>query len=267
VSAGGKRLRGERGRVAIHPAFLLGLAAVLVLAAGCGEDDVTEPPLDDGLRPGAASPAAVLDALQSAYRARDIDAYAGLLASDFTFAFQPADGGQVPSLTWNRDQDSTGTHALFHAPQVSDIRVDLTFGEADTAEGMPEGVMHIRTIQVQLEVDEIQGITWRVVDLQDFFFRAGVEEQGESPAGWFLLEWRDLPSSFAPGLPAPRRAAAPAGRRDPRDQPPAGGQPLPVLDGLQGRQGPGAAAGAAGGHHDVHAAREVDGRRAGTVLA
>ncbi len=58
--------------------------------------------------------------------------------------------------------------------------------------------MNIRINQVQLVVDQTDGITWLVIDTQDMFFRPGNPDLGESPDLWFLIEWRDIPSAAAP---------------------------------------------------------------------
>lgn len=56
--------------------------------------------------------------------------------------------------------------------------------------------MKIEIDQTQLEVDQTDGITWRVTDPQDMFFRPGQTSAGENPDRWFLLEWRDIPDGL-----------------------------------------------------------------------
>jgi hypothetical protein len=140
------------------------------------------------------SPENVVHNLQVSYRQREILEYAKLLAQDFQFIFQTTDPSRPPEGFWARDEDSTGTDALFRAPDVIDIRIDLIHGLAeDPSEvGFDEGVKLIRINQTFLEVDEQIGITWQVTDLQDMFFRPGRAEKGEDASLWYLLEWRDL---------------------------------------------------------------------------
>jgi hypothetical protein len=131
------------------------------------------------------------------YVRREIAQYAKLLAQDFQFVFQTTDPSRPPEGFWTRDEDSTGTDALFRTPDVADIRIDLIHGPAeDPSEvGWDEDVKLIRINQTFLEVDEVAGITWQVTDLQDMFFRPGRAEKGEDPSLWYLLEWRDLPGA------------------------------------------------------------------------
>lgn len=175
---------------------------VVLLVFGCGEDTI-EPDLQPLYLPNT-SPENLVKNLQTSYRRREIDQYTKLLAPEFVFVFQPADAGQIPNGTWNRDADSLGTGALFRTPDVSNIRIDLLFGAAEKPQetGFAEDVRQIRIKTTFLEVNEsASGITLQITDPQDFFFRPGRTENGEDPGTWFLLEWRDLPSVSSPGHP------------------------------------------------------------------
>jgi hypothetical protein len=145
------------------------------------------------------SPEQVVEELVQAYVSRDIDRYMPLLAPEFVFWFQPSDAQDLGGDFWTRDQDSVGTDALFRTPLVSDIRVELTYGNA---EEFAPGVMAIQVTHTLLEVDQVDGITWRVDgDLQHMFFRRGREMAGEDPDRWFLVDWRDTPAGA--GAPSP----------------------------------------------------------------
>jgi hypothetical protein len=173
------------------------LIAVILVVPGCNEDPVpTCDPCPPKIYVETTAPESVLVNLQTAYRRREIQPYAALLAPEFTFTFTPAD---VQSLglsdqTWTRGEDSTGTAALFRTTQVSSIRVHLGFAPAvpDTESGHPPGTMRIRVTQTDLEVDQTDGLTWIITQPQDFFFRGGNAAAGEDPSQWFLLEWREL---------------------------------------------------------------------------
>jgi hypothetical protein len=179
-----------------HP-WLLGLVApLLVLVVSCNDETVVAPPVDSH---DFSTPEGVVEALQVSYRTRDLALYAELLAADFNFRFQPLDQTLYGEY-WTAEQDTTGTGALFRTPMVSTIRVDLSHGPTeDPGEaGFDSDVRKLRMTGVQLEVDQFDGITFHVTDLQDMFFRPGRESLGEDPTRWYLLEWRDLPSTASP---------------------------------------------------------------------
>jgi len=140
------------------------------------------------------SPESAVGNLVEAYRQRDFEEYSKLLAPEFIFKFQPVDVQQVETEFWTRHQDTRGTYNLFKTPLVSHITINLTYEPAVPApvSDFPPGTMWIRISQTLLEVDQIDGITWFVQDVQDMYFRRGDERYGENPAIWFLLEWRDV---------------------------------------------------------------------------
>jgi hypothetical protein len=178
------------------------LIAALGGAAGCGKDKTTKPEPTPAPTP-RLTPTSVVDSLVSAYRHRNIKAYAELLADDFQFWFDPATRPDNVPEFWTRLQDSTATDHLFNAPEVTDIRIQLTYGPdvPDPAIGH-ERWRKIRVTDTFLEIDKQpqvgEIITYRVDgDVQDFYVR-----QGHSPADtlagsptskqWFLVEWHDL---------------------------------------------------------------------------
>jgi len=174
---------------------VVGLTApLLMLAVSCSDDTVVAPPEDPA---DFSTPEGIVEALEVSYRTRDIDLYAELLAVDFRFQFQEVDQAEN-GVSWTRDQDSTGTEALFDAPEVESILVELVPGPREDPEsGFDADVRRIRMTSVQLEVGITFGFTLLVTDLQDMYFRPGRESLGEDPARWYLLEWRDLPPSFS----------------------------------------------------------------------
>jgi len=162
------------------------------LLLSCNDDTVSPPP-----PPDLSTPEAIVEQLQVAYRERDIEAYADLLAPEFRFYFQPQDADAIGEESWTANQDSIGTGALFATREVSAIRIALGHGAATdpTESGFDPDVKKIRLNSVQLEVDLVDGVTLLVADLQDMYFRPGREANGEDPDRWYLLEWRDLPST------------------------------------------------------------------------
>jgi len=179
---------------------LVGLAALTL--AGCIFSPKTEEPAAPRNEYAAlTAPESLVVNLQVSYRRKDIKKYAELLATDFEFKFQEVDQTEN-GVSWTRDQDSTGTDGLFRTPLVSTISIQLTHLPAeDPSElGFDDDVKKIRINFVQLEVEQTDGTTLLVTDLQDMYFRPGREALGEDPDRWYLLEWRDL----SPGPAAPR---------------------------------------------------------------
>ncbi len=126
---------------------------------------------------------------------REIEQYAKLLDPDFRFYFQQADiPAGLPREYWNRDEDSTGTGALFDATEVSGINLDLgAFTVEDSVRVEDPGVKRIRLTHVKLEVELISGTTLLVQgDIQDMYFRKGRVEAGTDSTKWYLFEWQDL---------------------------------------------------------------------------
>lgn len=99
------------------------VAGAMSILSACGEDDIVEPPRSEYL--ALTSPENLVENLQTAYRKQNIEEYAKLLAPEFRFKFQSVDASEIGLEYWNKDQDSTGTDALFRTPLVSDIRIDL----------------------------------------------------------------------------------------------------------------------------------------------
>jgi len=183
--------------------LIVGSAVGWMLLASC--EDVPYVP-DDTCRGDfcptyepLTAPENLLDNLQESYKRREIQHYAELLAPEFRFYFQPLDAATHGEY-WNRDQDSTGTDAFFRTNLVSTILIELVYGpsEVPTEAGFDPDVRKIRINQVQLEVDQTDGTTLLVTDLQDMYFRPGRAAAGEDTTRWYLLEWRDLPSAGAP---------------------------------------------------------------------
>lgn len=169
-----------------------------LLAIGC--DDSTGVPAF-GYR-DATSPQNVIQNLVDAYKRREVQPYAKLLAPEYRFVFQPYDVLELGKEDLSRDEDILGTTALFTTAEVSDIRLELTLSDttaaADTT--LPADAVRIRANLVALQVDETSGISWLVTDIQDFFLRPGRPANGESAADWYLLEWRDIPATLVPRI-------------------------------------------------------------------
>jgi hypothetical protein len=187
----------------MRPLFCCLLLLAIVAAAGC--DDASNCMDCGGFLSEylpTTSPENQIENFQMAYRKRDCQGYAKILAPEFIFKFQPLDANDIGTPFWTRDQDSTGTCALFRSGEVSEIRLNLNSSGRDSSinfPGTPLDSLNIR-ITPDLEVDQTDGTTWIVTDQQDMFFRKGIAANGEDPSCWFIYEWDDLPTLGSPRL-------------------------------------------------------------------
>ncbi len=174
----------------------------------CGNDD-EDPPADDAYLL-QTSEDNVMDNFQRAYRTRDIEAYARLLAADFQFYFDPAARARLGIEHWTRTEDSLRTEQLITSPEVTRIVIDLDWprGSANNAGYGPPGEDWTKLFitDVFLDVDfEPLGqdvTTYRVQDqTQLFYFRRGRTDPPSGPADTlvYLVEWRDTGSGSSFG--------------------------------------------------------------------
>jgi len=154
------------------------------------------------------SPENQIENLQRAYRDRDCDAYLRILAPEFKFQFQPIAADPIGEQFWTRNgdsnEDSTDTCALLRSPDVSAIRINLTYQGRDTTvnfPGTPLDSVKIRIVTTDLQVDQIDGTTCVVSDQKDMFFRKGLVTLRENPNRWWLYEWDDLPTLSSSASP------------------------------------------------------------------
>jgi hypothetical protein len=173
-----------------------------ILIAACN-DKVVAPPC--ALCPYAAptAPESLITNLQVSYRERDCAAYARILAPEFRFRFQPIDANTIGKEFWTFVPDSAGTCALFSSPEVSEIRIQLTYGGRDSTIDIspPVDSLTIRIVTSDLQVDQTDGVTWVVSDQQNMFFRKGLAARGENPNHWWIYQWDDLPTLSSAGPP------------------------------------------------------------------
>lgn len=175
------------------------------VGSGCA-DKVTDSGRSPDYRP-RTSPENVASNLAEAYRARDAEAYAGLLAPEFRFYFQSRD--VPPGLGrdyWIRDEDLSHTGSLFAAGEVRGIDVDLSYGPAtDPTELDKAGGTRKIHVTARVQVRDRYGVDYQVNgDFQDLFFRKGLPASaGEDTTLWYLFEWRDIRNpggnGFSPG--------------------------------------------------------------------
>jgi hypothetical protein len=187
-----------------------------LVGAGCA-DKVTDSGRSPNYRP-RTSPENVTDNLAEAYEARDVEAYARLLAPEFRFYFQSRD--VPPDLGrdyWIRDEDLSHTGSLFSAGEVKEIGVDLSYGpatdptELDKASGTKK--IHVTA---HVRVWDRYGLAFTTDgDFQDLFFRKGLPANAdEDTTLWYLFEWRDIRNPGGNGS-APGGGVDPAGAQGP----------------------------------------------------
>ena len=199
----------------------LGIALLFPLVmAACGDDDKESGP---DPYPPQTSQANVMSAFQRAWRERNTEEYAKLLASDFRFYFDNITRTQngLP-VFWTRPQDSTQVEKLFSSSQVADIAVQLDFPpefKADAQVGRSRWT-YLDVLDVFLAVDlaptsEVpEGVTLQVQDQrQRFYFRKGTTEADTLAASataslYFLVLWEDYGSGSSSGSSSSRLTAS-----------------------------------------------------------
>jgi len=183
------------------PRISLSIFLLVVVVAGCLKPTVVPPAKERNAYAEPIAPERLIVNLQVSYRRKEISPYARILAPEFKFKFQEVDQVENGEF-WTFTEDSTGTKALFDSPLVGSISIQLEHlpPEEPSELGFDPDVKKVRINFVQLEVDQLDGTTLLVTDLQDMYFRPGRKANGEDPEHWFLLEWRDIPSAGSPRL-------------------------------------------------------------------
>jgi len=154
---------------------LAAAAFVVMLAAGCGDDDGTKPdPVEGPEYVTPSTPQNVLRNFVTAHEALDIEGYSDALADDFQFRASPFDAG-VEFTTLTREEDITSTTNMFNS--VVRITMDLTYDESspaapsDVSEYPAEdGYVMIVVQQVNLDV-----VTMSVVEGEPVVLRVAGE--------------------------------------------------------------------------------------------
>lgn len=202
---------GRCARVAIT-LLLLPLGGLL---PGCGNS--ADPPF--AYRP-QDSPAHVIQNLVDAFRRRDMDGYQRLLADDFRFEFHANVVGGGFDGDWSRGEELAGSARMLEAADISRLWLELS---RVTDEPVNEiGHETWRRIVVpdtflELSFKAAPGEEELILrvdgDVHEFFFRRGRSASDTAPnsptaAQYFLVEWRDLGRSGAPGA-GPGPAADP----------------------------------------------------------
>lgn len=151
----------------------------------------TPPPEDDKTRAGLGSPAGVVEYIEDAYIARNIEDYKKCLSTNFTFYFNEIDvGKEVGDFTipesWGYDTEVQVIENMFD--QAYDIDIDLV---SETV-GDPEPNDDTYTaynVQIRLTV-MIDATNGFIADgFVDFEFESYNGEKGEKL--WRVINWWD----------------------------------------------------------------------------
>lgn len=172
---------------------ILFLGSIAAFAIGCDAQAPTPPPLP---APEAyhqpTAPDSVVANLILAHHRRDRDAYAALLAPEFRFYFTALDAHDLGTPYWTRNQDSTGTAALFSAASHIDLTAAQSAPVGVDESLFPPGTQKIHLHTVELRVAQPDRTTWVVNTDQDLYLRPGNTSLGEEGTHWFLLQWNEL---------------------------------------------------------------------------
>jgi hypothetical protein len=149
------------------------LVLLAMLSLSCFEDRCTSlqpegcPTTGDGL----------VDALEEAWEARDIDAYGALLHEDFRFGFTPSVAEEIglpeDSPYWGKERDLASTRNLFEYQNVVATEMELGTDESWT---YWEGEL-IDSSGAEPETTVIEGFTARFTPL----IKVTIAESGQEP--------------------------------------------------------------------------------------
>jgi len=194
---------------------LLAMVLSTMSCGGDGDDHIDGCPDVGACRLPQTSEDNVLQNFQVAYRTRQIDEYAKLLAADFQFYLDPVTATQLGIGSWTRTQDSLATERLFILPEVTKVVIELDWRPRSAVNaGLPpprEKWTKLFISETYLDVDftpagqDTNTITFRVENQQQrFFFRRGRTNPPSGPADTlvYIVEWHD--QGVSGGLRAPK---------------------------------------------------------------
>lgn len=175
----------------------VGIASFAILAVlavnGCifgpGDTERKEPP------PGLDTPAGVVEAIEVAYNARDIEDYKECLSPNFTFYFDPNDVGHdvgedytIPD-SWGYDEEIPAVENMFD--QLHSIDLSLTSSNIGDP-GLNDTKFTASNVQIRLlvMVDPVNGFLAQ--GFVEFDFESYMSPKGKKL--WRVKNWRDFTS-------------------------------------------------------------------------
>ena len=144
----------------------------------------------------------VMNNFQVAYRKREIEQYAKLLAPEFQFYLDPATRGTLGVDFWSRTEDSLRTEGLFNSTEVTKIAINLTWPpkSAKPANFLPPRdtwkILDLSDVFLDVDYAPVgqEVTTFRVEDqTQKFYFRKGRTSppSGAGDTLVYIVEWHD----------------------------------------------------------------------------
>jgi len=144
----------------------------------------------------------VLHNFQAAWRGREIQEYAKLLATDFRYIPDTNTRRQLGIESWDREAESLRVACLFRDPDIKKITMDLSWParSADPAGfAAPRDVwtkLFLTDVFLDVDVEPVGSplTTYRIEDqTQRIFFRKGRTWPPSGPADTltYIVEWRD----------------------------------------------------------------------------
>jgi len=184
--------------------MVCGLAVVVLMPLGCGDDSPTTPAGDGSAFLNLTQKWHVLNNIEVAYNKRDLTKYDALLDDNFTFFLSPGDvGGSIPSQ-WGRADEILYNSRLFDpnysgAHRCRSIEMDLNLPDDKstipwteiTPASAPDETWYSTTVfyRFRFEMDPDTHFESVAGAKGEFAVRnAGTPEQPH----WQLVEFRDL---------------------------------------------------------------------------
>jgi hypothetical protein len=179
----------------------------LALLPACDDDPTTPAPAGQPTLLPLTTREAVLNNIEYAYNARQIDPIDALLDDNFTFFFSPGDvGGSIPEQ-WSRIDEYEATRDLFISnvqpvpvgPVCESIHVDVGTGGirwiAIIPEGYPDETWYIARASYAFTFEMEPDLTYLTAPGDSAYFVVRQVEVGNKKE-WRLIEWRDLGNSL-----------------------------------------------------------------------
>ena len=167
------------------------LAAVGLALPGCFSRSTS--PETTGLvyTSDLAEPGNLLQNLIIAYNEREIAPYESLFAPDFTFHFAPGPEADEYPGGMTREEDLRCTRNMFASERVTDIHLDMEWGDPVEVLWKNEPAVRISLLDMELRVTTLTGILQTTGHRQDFYFRMGESGRGEEPGRYYIVGWVD----------------------------------------------------------------------------
>lgn len=136
-------------------------------------------------------PRTILNCLRAAYETRDIDAYAALLADDFTCSFGDKGAG------WNREQDLKQTGNLFADRKVKSIKPSV-HGKVEARPGSAPDTWVLSGFTFAMDFEAKSGEKLDSYHVTNDKLQITVRRVAEPEPHFVIVEWKDLQKTDIP---------------------------------------------------------------------